>query len=888
MKYPYLLLLALISSTLQAQITTDGSLGPLVNLPSPDYQITSDLGQQHGNNLFHSFQHFNLQAFETATFSGPNHIQNVMSRVTGGHPSNIDGTIRSTMPNANFYFLNPYGIVFGPNAKLDVPGSFHASTADYLRLGDNGRFAVTQPDDSLLTVAPVEAFGFLDNTIAAISITGHGQMTQIQSEQQSIGLKVSEGNMLSLIGGTLDINGSFFATVTDEKVTFTRLQILSAPAGQINLAGVASSGEVKLGEGFLDVSSLMQLANIFITDQSLISVSGQGNGKILLRGQQVLVDNSAIEAKTLGTQNGAMVDIQVEKLSVYHNSRIDARTEGKGSNILVNIQANEAVNFSNGSSINMNTYNKDKGAGNAGRVLVEAPKVFFIEDSGISNSTVGYGNAGEVIIRASKQLSIEKNSTIYISPFSASTGGHGGTLLITAKDVSVTEGSFLSGTTFGAGKGGQITIIADGKVTLSEAGTTGFVSGIFSNSNPSKTVAGDAGDIILEAKELLIEKGAMISSSTIAKPDKISGQGGNITLRVHGLIELHGVNLYGENAEGFGSGIYVRAKGDQAGAAGHIEITAQALSITDGAVIASTTDSQAPGGEINIKVDDTVLIAGNSAQIILRESAKSQKDFQTDFPDSQTGLSVSGIYGSSESTANNAGMAGDLLVNANSVLIKGGFISTSTQNAEGGNIIIIAPNSFLLQEQARITTSVQGGTGDGGNITIANPHYILLDNSQIQAQANQGQGGNIRIVTKHFIKSPNSVVSASSKLGVDGKVEIHSPDENVTVGIAILSSETFDARAMLKKSCEAMTDEDYKNRSSFKVHPIAGHPASPFDLQPSQLPQSSIKMAIVLGNQNWVNLHSQPMASLITCQPLKNQLETPTIIENEVIPAQLF
>jgi len=90
------------------------------------------LGRQHGGNLFHSFQDFNLNSSESATFSGPNNVSNVISRVTGGNPSNIDGLIRSTMPNADMYFLNPYGIMFGPNAQLDVQGSFHASTADTL------------------------------------------------------------------------------------------------------------------------------------------------------------------------------------------------------------------------------------------------------------------------------------------------------------------------------------------------------------------------------------------------------------------------------------------------------------------------------------------------------------------------------------------------------------------------------------------------------------------------------------------------------------------------------------------------------------------------------------------------------------------------------------
>jgi filamentous hemagglutinin family protein len=111
-----------------------------------------------------------LNSPESAPFSGPNNVSNVISLVTGGNPSNIDGLIRSTIPNADMYFLNPYGIMFGPHAQLDVQGSFQASTADYLRLGDDGRFDARHPSESLLTVAPVSAFCFFTNRLPACSI----------------------------------------------------------------------------------------------------------------------------------------------------------------------------------------------------------------------------------------------------------------------------------------------------------------------------------------------------------------------------------------------------------------------------------------------------------------------------------------------------------------------------------------------------------------------------------------------------------------------------------------------------------------------------------------------------------------------------------------------
>jgi filamentous hemagglutinin family protein len=116
----------------QAQITLDGSLGPRGPLTGPNYRINADMGQIRGGNLFHSFSEFHVPTGGSATFSEPSTITNILSRVTGGQRFMIDGVLRSDIAGANLYLLNPSGIMFGSNASLDVSGSFHVSTADYL------------------------------------------------------------------------------------------------------------------------------------------------------------------------------------------------------------------------------------------------------------------------------------------------------------------------------------------------------------------------------------------------------------------------------------------------------------------------------------------------------------------------------------------------------------------------------------------------------------------------------------------------------------------------------------------------------------------------------------------------------------------------------------
>src|SRR5207248_4026385 len=121
---------------------------------------------------FHSFGAFGLNTNETATFSGPTTVNNIIGRVTGGTASSIDGAIKSTINGANLYLINPSGIVFGPNATVNVSGSFHASSADYLRMSDGAKFQATNPDASTLSAAPPVAFGFLTPRPAALTVNG--------------------------------------------------------------------------------------------------------------------------------------------------------------------------------------------------------------------------------------------------------------------------------------------------------------------------------------------------------------------------------------------------------------------------------------------------------------------------------------------------------------------------------------------------------------------------------------------------------------------------------------------------------------------------------------------------------------------------------------------
>ncbi|WP_353571742.1 filamentous hemagglutinin N-terminal domain-containing protein [Candidatus Albibeggiatoa sp. nov. BB20] len=770
MKFQSLLIMVLSISNVNAEIILDGTLGINNTLSGSDYLIEANVGQQYGGNLFHSFQKFNLQNFESATFSGFDTVTNIFARVTDGNSSNIDGTIRSTIPNANVYLFNPYGIAFGENALLDIQGSFHASTADYLRFSDGGRFDARQPDNSILTAIPIiEAFGFVSKTPALLSIEGSK-------------LTVPIAKTLSFIGGNL---------------SFSHAE-LKASMGQINLVSATHLDEIIVTYNDLLVPNLQ--GNITVSNQSLIDVSGEGSGHIFIRGGQFFADNSQIKAETLGENNGGIIDMQFNNILFTNNSSIHSQTYSSGNVGILLMKANQ-ISFKENTDI----YAATHGSGNAGTISIEADQITLENNSKIITQTFNEGNAGIIILQANQLLKLTGIEGYYGVQVKAaaeySSTGNSGDIFIKTKDIILSDGANISSDTYASGNAGKVDIVATGTLIIMGADLKGYKSKISSASYPNLEgiKGGEGGNITIEANKLVLEDGGTISTSSISSDSIQSGYAGDISICVKGAVELSGVNLYGEDRDGFGSGIYTNSKGTKGSNAGNISLEAGSLTIEDGAVIISSTDNSANGGNINIDVSEPIIITGDASHIQLNDPAFSQKYYNILFSPSQINQSTSGIYASS--TANTeGGDAGMITISANDNihLSNKGLITTEAISGGGGQISINTDKLLHLTD-SKITTSVQEDTGNAGNLDVKS-EFIILDNGRILAQANEGNGGQLNITTTGIFTEgslDNFINAESSGGGIDGLVEINSPDIDISGMLLNLENNFIDGSSFL-------------------------------------------------------------------------------------------
>ena len=826
------------------QVTLDGSLGPKGAVPpgtlpdgvSTNYLISSDLGKQAGKNLFHSFQQFNVLANESATFTGPPHIENVIGRVTGGSASSINGLIRSTIDGANLFLLNPSGILLGPNATLDVMGSFHVSTADYLRFEDGGRFySIPGAADQLLSVASPAAFGFLNTNPEKIGI-------------QESALEVSQGRTLSFIGGDVEIQGGPGG-------------FLYAPGGRIQIVSVASPGEVtpdlSQGSSVMRVDSQV-LGKVDLSYQSYLDVSGDSGGSVVIRGGKIFLnEGSYIGAHTYGdTEGGGSISLTSQSIELCGGATVETVSTGSAPGGDILLQASSVA--MDGASLVVNT----RGAGKGGDIDVQSGTLLMRSGATLwSSSDDGPGKGGDIRVNATVGVTLsDAGPEAYSGAILSSTSGSGDGGRITVSSPSITaDGGWIVGMSFASGNGALIQVEANDFNMVGDS--------LLMNVNRG---SGNAGDIHLLAEHARIENSAIaadslgegrggavsieVGSLSLAGGSSVSssaldaGDGGSIAVSAEESVVLSGRGASGSPSRldsfsvGSGNGgdilisspVLILDQGKLAadtlgeGSGGDISIQAGRLKVANGGTISSSTLGETgPGGNIRVQAWETLTLSGPGSGIYTASTGDGPGG-SIEVLSPRVHLS-SGSRISAKSTA--AGDAGEVKITAfDSFLIENSAVDVQASQADAGDILISVPHLVHLKNST-ISASVAGGPKTtGGNVSI-DPEYLILANSSIVANATEGRGGNIRIVAGVFLSDPLSRVDASSSLGIDGTVDIRTPADTRAETSAPLRSDFLKVDSLLRDPCAVRLQEG--RESTLVLGGRDGLPVEPGSLLPS-------------------------------------------------------
>jgi filamentous hemagglutinin family protein len=768
-RLPIVALITLCVHPLFGGVVLDGSFGTHGTLPGPNFMIQSSFGKQVGGNLFQSFSQFNLNNTQSATFSGPNNVHNILARVTSGSPSSIDGTINSSIPGANLFLLNPAGVMFGQNAEINVSGSFAVSTANYLKLADGGKFNTSLGGGDVLTSAPVTAFGFLNSAPASVSITGSGfTRDELGNPVPGPGLIGAAGKSFSVVAGDLTMSGA---------------QVLGE-GSRVNLVSVKSAGEVQLDatniKSAVDLSQFTALGTISLTNLALIDTRGPGGGPVVIRGGNLYMNNSQIYSGTTGAIQGGAIDIAlVAGVNMANFAGIVTDAFGAGDAGDVTMTANSLV--MDDAFVQTFTY----GSGNAGNVTLVADSLRQ-HLSQVSSVTNASGNAGNITLTANS-LVIHSSFVFGQSQGESEESGNSGNITLTADSLIIGDFGYISNSAIGSsGNAGNITLTADSLVLDNHGLILAETSG-----------SGNAGNITLTANSLLIQDFSKVSSNTFdgrGNGRNISVQASDLTLRSGGQLSARtrfgsgnggNVNVIADSflidgsSMPFATGIFANSV-YSSGDAGNVTVHAGDLTMIGGGEIGSGTFfGTGKGGNVNI-IADSLLIDG---------TREPDTPGALIFADS---VSEAFYYGSGTNTS---GTAGNVMVRAGSLtLTTGGQISSNTSGSgNGGNVNVIA-DSLLVTGAGRplpdffsssgiLATAQVGSSGKAGNVMVQADNLTISDTAQISSSTfGKGDGGTVKVTADSLlVEGADSGIFATAEAKSAGK------SGDVVVGAGSLS-----------------------------------------------------------------------------------------------------
>ena len=651
-------------TTLGSEASTVGS-GTVNDLP---VQLIEG-GALRGSNLFHSFGEFNVEMGEAVYFGNPVGIENILSRVTDGKISTINGRL-GVDGSANLFLLNPNGIVFGPSAQLDIAGSFAASTGNSFTFADGSEFSAVTPEDSLLSLSV--PLGVQLNAPAQGDIVNDGN------------LEVGAGESLTLFGNSIENNGQMEVRGGGEIVLTTPQTVGSAVVvngGQVDTSVQAGDftdgGDIRITTHDLTV----QNDGVITANTNSQGNSGRiaiaATGDIMVDGEQSAITSQVNE---FGTGNSGGISLATQSLSVLNAGEISASTFGSGNSGQLEVRATERVSV-DGFDSHITSRVEETSTGNSGGIVITTGDLSVLNGALIGAETWGEGNSGRIEISATGEVTVGGQYTFISSRIDPGSTGNSGGISIAARNLSVLSYGEISASTRGEGNAGLVEIAAAEAVRVDGPGS-------YITSRVDQSGTGNSGGISITARDFWVLNGGIVGADTL-------GEGNSGLLKVIATDQVF--------VEDDGSTVSSRVTSDATGNSGGITITTGNLSVLNGAVVSASTFGEGNSGQVRVEATDEVVVDGSSSFIA-----------------SQVGSNATGDSGGITISTNNLSVLNDSSISASTF----GEGNSGPVRIEATDKVVVDSDGAGVYSQVN-----SNATGDSGGIDIMTTNLSVLNDA---------------------------------------------------------------------------------------------------------------------------------------------------------------
>ncbi len=820
----YWVLFPLMSRS-QSVVPEAGSTGTQVRINGNIVEIEGGSLSRDQTNLFHSFEEFGLNQGQTANFQSPTSLQNMLIRVIGGKASLIDGELQLTGSNANLFFLNPSGVLFGPESRLNLPADFTATTASGIGFAEKWFDALGGNGYADLVGSP-QFLGFTMVQPSAIANTGQ--------------LSVRPGQNLSLIGGQVLNTGD-----------------LTAPGGQVNLLSVPGNSQVQLdrsgallnlavkplnGEPLPGMVPMLTLPELLIdagVEQATgIRVYSDGTVQLTSTGPRVpdeagtTIASGRIDVSDAGMGAvGGEVNVLGDRVAVL-GVTIDASGEAGGGTVRVggDFQGQEPTLAATQTFVDQDSVIRADalGSGNGGNIFVWAdgttrfyglasaqgrggmaggassaflPKGGFVEISGRESLAFdGYVDVSAVSGEAGQILFDPRNITI------VSTAGADDSFLTNNSGQVLFEDSpsdnFEISRTAIESSVGTITLQAienitfDSRIRLQNRNTDFVIEAgenIIINSgndienfsggdirfNAGNNIIGDSmristngGDIFLKAGRDIQLTNSLVQTSNKTGTNQTLGNSGNVFVEAIRDIDIININTQ----------IFTIPPNGIPANAGSVSIVSEEgrVRTAPNTAVAEGTDIGGNGGDIFIQAlgDVTTTTLGSSA-----EAGRAGSIFVESLQGSITDSSLSSGSYSADSKSGNGG---DITLLAKSSIFTP-FITSGVGSGLGnaGNVVIEAGEDIVINRanSSNMSIATRSDLGNAGNITLTSREGAIDTTiGTINSSSQAGNGGNVVLSSARGIRLNSIAASTGAPQGVGGDIEANSGEFFKAIG----------------------------------------------------------------------------------------------------------